>query len=105
MPSTVPHHEQAHRASFAEVPLRDCSIKRTLDVVGERWSLLVIREAFYGARRFEQFLAKVGCARSLLTERLATLATLMFSAHRAAESEVMAALAAAGTADVAGSHA
>ena len=55
------------------MPLRDCSIKRTLDVVGERWTLLVIREAFYGARRFEQFLAKVGCARSLLTERLATL--------------------------------
>ncbi len=65
MPSTVPHHEQAHRASFAEVRLRDCSIKRTLDVVGERWTLLVIREAFYGAQRFEQFLANVGCARSL----------------------------------------
>jgi DNA-binding HxlR family transcriptional regulator len=73
MPSTVPHHEQAHRASFEEVRLRDCSIKRTLDVVGERWTLLVIREAFYGAQRFEQFLANVGCARSLLTERLATL--------------------------------
>ena len=53
--------------------MRDCSIKRTLDVVGEKWTLLVLREAFYGARRFEEFLANVGCARTLLSERLATL--------------------------------
>ena len=40
---------------------------------GEKWTLLVLREAFYGARRFEQFQAHVGCARSLLSERLNTL--------------------------------
>jgi DNA-binding HxlR family transcriptional regulator len=51
----------------------NCSIKRALDVVGEKWTLLVLREAFYGARRFEQFQASVGCARNLLTERLNTL--------------------------------
>src|SRR6478736_10227844 len=51
----------------------NCSIRRTLDVVGEKWTLLVLREAFYGVRRFEQFLANVGCARTLLSERLATL--------------------------------
>jgi len=44
------------------VRLRDCSIKRAVDIVGETWTLLVIREALYGARRFEQFLANVGCA-------------------------------------------
>ena len=65
--------EEAQPASFEELRVRDCSIKRTLDVVGEKWTLLVLREAFYGARRFEQFLANVGCARTLLSERLATL--------------------------------
>ena len=65
--------EEAGPASFEELRVRDCSIKRTLDVVGEKWTLLVLREAFYGARRFEQFLANVGCARTLLSERLATL--------------------------------
>src|SRR6201998_636043 len=65
--------EEAERASFEELRVRDCSIKRTLDVIGEKWTLLVLREAFYGATRFEQFLANVGCARTLLSERLATL--------------------------------
>ena len=51
----------------------NCSVKRALDVVGEKWTLLVLREAFYGARRFEQFQAHVGCARNLLSERLNTL--------------------------------
>jgi DNA-binding HxlR family transcriptional regulator len=51
----------------------NCSVKRALDVVGEKWTLLVLREAFYGARRFEEFQAYVGCARNLLSERLNTL--------------------------------
>lgn len=51
----------------------NCSIKRALDVVGEKWALLVMREAFYGARRFDQFQARIGCARNILSERLATL--------------------------------
>src|SRR5262249_33055420 len=65
--------EDAGPASFEELQVRDCSIKRTLDVIGEKWTLLVLREAFAGATRFEQFLANVGCARTLLSERLATL--------------------------------
>jgi DNA-binding HxlR family transcriptional regulator len=65
--------EDAEPPGFDELRVRDCSIKRTLDVIGEKWTLLVLREAFYGARRFEQFLASVGCARTLLSERLATL--------------------------------
>jgi DNA-binding HxlR family transcriptional regulator len=51
----------------------NCSIKRALDVVGERWTLLVMREAFYGARRFDQFQTRIGCARNILSERLVTL--------------------------------
>ena len=52
--------EEAGPASFEELRMHDCSIKRTLDVVGEKWTLLVLREAFHGARRFEEFLANVG---------------------------------------------
>ena len=65
--------EEAGPASFEELRMHDCSIQRTLDVVGEKWTLLVLREAFHGTRRFEQFLANVGCARTPLSERLATL--------------------------------
>ena len=68
MSRTLVDVEEAGPASFEELRVRDCSIKRTLDVVGEKWTLLVLREAFYGARRFEQFLANVGCARTLLND-------------------------------------
>ncbi|MFI9385769.1 winged helix-turn-helix transcriptional regulator [Kutzneria sp. NPDC052558] len=51
----------------------NCSIARTLQLVGERWTLLILREAFYGNRRFEQFQARTGVARNLLATRLATL--------------------------------
>jgi DNA-binding HxlR family transcriptional regulator len=51
----------------------NCSIGRTLDVVGEKWTLLVMREAFYGLRRFDEFHRVLGCARNLLSERLKTL--------------------------------
>jgi DNA-binding HxlR family transcriptional regulator len=51
----------------------NCSIHRTLDVVGEKWTLLVLREAFYGVRRFDEFARALGCARNILSARLATL--------------------------------
>ncbi|MCX2930924.1 helix-turn-helix domain-containing protein [Mycobacterium sp. CVI_P3] len=51
----------------------NCSVKRALDIVGEKWTLLVLREAFYGARRFELFQARIGCPRQVLTDRLNTL--------------------------------
>jgi DNA-binding HxlR family transcriptional regulator len=51
----------------------NCSIARTLQVAGERWSLLILREVFYGSRRFEQMQERIGVARSLLASRLATL--------------------------------
>jgi hypothetical protein len=41
--------------------------------VGERWTLLVLREAFYGLRRFDELQHAVGCARNVLSARLATL--------------------------------
>src|SRR5437763_15440107 len=49
------------------------SIARTLEVVGEKWTLLIIRESFYGATRFEQFHRVLRCPRNLLSERLVLL--------------------------------
>lgn len=51
----------------------ECSVARTLDVVGDKWSLLVIRDAFYGVRRFEDFTRDLGIARNVLTDRLTRL--------------------------------
>ena len=51
----------------------NCSIGRTLEIVGEKWTLLVLREAFYGVSRFAEFQAATGCARNILSDRLATL--------------------------------
>ena len=50
-----------------------CSVARTLDIVGERWTLLVLRDAFNGKRRFEEFTASLPVARNVLSKRLATL--------------------------------
>ena len=52
---------------------QDCSIARALEVVGERWTLLIIRDAFLGLRRFDQFQESLGIARNVLTDRLARL--------------------------------
>jgi DNA-binding HxlR family transcriptional regulator len=49
---------------------QNCSIARTLEIVGERWTLLIVRDAFAGLRRFEEFQASLGIARNVLTERL-----------------------------------
>ncbi len=58
------------RSSFAGM---ECSIARTLEVVGEWWTLLVLREAFRGVRRFDEMQASLGVARNILTARLRTL--------------------------------
>ena len=47
-----------------------CSIARILDAIGDRWSLLIIRDAFYGVRRFDDFQRDLGVARNVLTDRL-----------------------------------
>ncbi|TMR96166.1 winged helix-turn-helix transcriptional regulator [Nonomuraea basaltis] len=50
-----------------------CSVARTLEVVGDRWTLLVIRDALRGTRRFDDFQAGLGVARNVLTDRLTRL--------------------------------
>jgi DNA-binding HxlR family transcriptional regulator len=47
-----------------------CSVARTLEIVGDRWSILVLREAFLGVRRFEVMQRHLGIARNVLTDRL-----------------------------------
>jgi DNA-binding HxlR family transcriptional regulator len=49
---------------------QNCSIARALEVVGERWTLLIIRDAFLGRRRFDEFQESLGIARNVLTDRL-----------------------------------
>ena len=50
-----------------------CSVAGTLAVVGEKWSLLVLREAFLGVRRFADFQRVLGAPKAVLTDRLNTL--------------------------------
>ncbi len=52
---------------------QNCSVARTLELVGERWTLLVVRDAFLGRRRFEEFQESLGIARNVLADRLAKL--------------------------------
>jgi DNA-binding HxlR family transcriptional regulator len=50
-----------------------CPIARTLEIVGERWTLLVVRDAFYGVRRFSDFHAHLDIPKAVLAERLSLL--------------------------------
>jgi DNA-binding HxlR family transcriptional regulator len=51
----------------------ECPIARSLDVFGDWWSLLVIRDAFLGIRRFSEFQKSIGLAKNILTVRLRAL--------------------------------
>lgn len=62
-----------HRVTVAAARPRTCSVARTLEVVGEKWSLLAIREVSLGARRFEEMVANTGAPRDTLAARLKTL--------------------------------
>jgi DNA-binding HxlR family transcriptional regulator len=58
---------------FADRDTANCSIARTLDVVGEKWTLLILREIWYGSSRFNDLHRMLGCPRNLLADRLRTL--------------------------------
>ena len=57
----------AKRKSLRSDP---CPVARALDVVGERWALLIVRDAFDGMRRFGEFQKSLGVARNILADRL-----------------------------------
>ncbi|MFF2303496.1 winged helix-turn-helix transcriptional regulator [Streptomyces sp. NPDC058128] len=50
-----------------------CALARSMEIVGERWTLLILRDAFYGVRRFGEFAAHLGVPRAVLADRLGTL--------------------------------
>lgn len=51
----------------------NCSLADTLNLIGEWWTILILRESFFGTRRFEDFQQHLGIARNILTARLNTL--------------------------------
>ena len=53
---------------------QNCPIARGLDVLGERWTLLILRDAFYGVRRFNDFQAHLDIPKAVLSDRLSGLA-------------------------------
>lgn len=50
-----------------------CPVARSLSVIGDRWTILVLRDAVLGARRFDEFQASIGCSPHVLSARLAKL--------------------------------
>jgi DNA-binding HxlR family transcriptional regulator len=58
------------RKSFAGM---DCSVAQCLEAVGEWWSMLIVRDAFLGVTRFEEFQGRLGISRNILQQRLVTL--------------------------------
>ena len=57
-------------------PLRDlieCGLPQALEVMGERWSFMILRASFNGLKHFEEFLSELGIARNILSNRLAKL--------------------------------
>jgi DNA-binding HxlR family transcriptional regulator len=58
------------RASFADM---NCSVAQSLEVVGEWWTLLILRDAFLGVTRFEDFHQRLGISRNILSARLDSL--------------------------------
>ena len=51
----------------------NCTIGRALEIIGEKWTFLVLREVFMGIRRFDDLRVQTGIPRQVLTNRLATL--------------------------------
>lgn len=58
------------RTSFEEAA---CPVARSLDAIGDGWSLLIVRDAFDGLRRFGEFQKNLGMAKNILSDRLRTL--------------------------------
>jgi DNA-binding HxlR family transcriptional regulator len=51
----------------------DCAVANTIDLIGDRWTLLIVRDAFFGVRRFEDFRRDLDIARNVLSDRLESL--------------------------------
>lgn len=69
-------HEPETTMRWDELEEEPCSMARTIGVIGDRWSLLILRECFLRTRRFEAFQSTLGITRHLLAERLKKLVRL-----------------------------
>jgi DNA-binding HxlR family transcriptional regulator len=58
------------RKSFEKM---SCSVAQCLEVIGEWWTMLIVRDAFLGVRRFDELQERLGISRNVLTQRLQTL--------------------------------
>ena len=58
---------------WEDIDQQTCSVARALSIVGERWTLLILRDAFLGVRRFDRFQSSLGITRHRLSERLGKL--------------------------------
>jgi len=58
------------RTSFETM---NCSVAQCLEVIGEWWSMLIVRDAFLGVRRFDDFQSRLGISRNILATRLTSL--------------------------------
>ncbi|HEY4400435.1 MAG TPA: winged helix-turn-helix transcriptional regulator, partial [Acidimicrobiia bacterium] len=67
MDVVVDHSDVLHEGvQNREYEGQNCSIARALELVGERWTLLIIRDAFLGLRRFDEFHESLGISRNVL---------------------------------------
>lgn len=64
-----------------------CVIARTMDVLGEQWTMLIVRDAFFGVRNFDDFQKGLGIARNVLATRLAKLVEEGILSRRVSESD------------------
>jgi DNA-binding HxlR family transcriptional regulator len=77
--ATIPGPAEAGRTGsdprpYQEYDSETCSIARTLALIGDRWTLLVLRDVANGVRRFDDLVSHLGVARNVLSRRLAVLA-------------------------------
>jgi DNA-binding HxlR family transcriptional regulator len=73
LPSEIPARTIADMGRTADYSHQVCSVAATLEVVGDPWTLLILRDAFAGVSRFEQWQENLGVARNVLAARLKTL--------------------------------
>lgn len=64
------------------LPPRDCNLARAFALIGDRWSLMILRSALFGVRRFDDFAAELGAPRTVLADRLKRLTATGLLARR-----------------------
>jgi DNA-binding HxlR family transcriptional regulator len=65
--------ERRRAMKWDDLAAEPCSVARTVAVIGDRWTLLVLRDCFLGVRRFEAFQARLGISRTIVAARLKLL--------------------------------